>query len=80
MKKRHFLVREEDSDFMLKEIAPEIGHAIGEFGATTGSCHTVESVRWFFYFMHCKFAPHRADEIAQQLTEEFLRGERSEYY
>ncbi|MEL6308208.1 MAG: hypothetical protein AAFV98_01560 [Chloroflexota bacterium] len=76
MQRRHFLVQERDSSYELKEIAPAIAHGIALFGTTTGQYRAIESIRWTFYFMNCKISSDRADDIAAELTEDFLQGRR----
>lgn len=86
MQKRHFLVREIDGILRLREIDPAIAHRLHVFGTPIGSCersrgqaiHKVESIRWFFYFLNTNMTRDRADEIAAQLTEEFMNGTRAE--
>ncbi len=74
MQKRHFLVREVDGDYQLKELEEKLADSVNQF---TGK-HTiiVESIHWIFYFMNCNMTSERAYEIAQQLTQEFLDGKR----
>lgn len=76
MQKRHFLVREVDGDYELREIDPAVAHGISEFGTMIGSCNAIESSRWIFYFMNCNIGINRADKIAAQLTNDFLLGKR----
>ncbi|MEO1289752.1 MAG: hypothetical protein AAFV93_18470 [Chloroflexota bacterium] len=74
MQRRHFLVKEVEGDYQLKEIDPTIANAISLFGTITGQCHSVESIHWTFYFMNAHVSAHRADVIASQLTQNFLEG------
>ena len=76
MQKRHFLVREVNGDYKLREIDAAIADGINEFGTMTGSFNSVESVRWIFYFMNCNIGINRADKVAAQLTQDFLMGKR----
>ena len=77
MQKRHFLVREVNGDYQLREIDSAIANGITEFGTMTGSYHSIESTRWFFYFMNCNVATTRADAVAAQLSQELLLGRRA---
>ena len=74
MQRRHFLVRENEGNYQLREIDSTIAHAMSLFGTITGQCHSVESVNWTFYFMNSQISEQRADKIATQLTNEFLQG------
>jgi hypothetical protein len=77
--RRHFLVREVEGDYQLKEIPAEIGASIDTYGARTGECrkyYSVESIHWTFYFINSQISRKRADEVAEQLTHEFMQGMR----
>ncbi|MGJ3238750.1 MAG: hypothetical protein ACFE0Q_08605 [Anaerolineae bacterium] len=76
MQRRHFLVKEEDGDYKLKEIDPAIAQGISLFGTITGQCYSVEAVHWTFYFMNACISNEHADKIATQLTQDFLTGNR----
>lgn len=76
MQRRHFLVREYGGEYKLREIESTIGQAIQQVGIPTGNYYAVESIHWTFYFMNCNVTPYRADEIASELTQQFLAGER----
>ena len=76
MQRRHFLVKEVEGEYKLREIEAAIGEGIQRFGIITGRCHTVESIYWTFYFMHCQIDKDRANDIAEELTHDFLRGRR----
>lgn len=76
MERRHFLVRECNGDYQLREIAPAIGEGIRQFGTITGQCQAVESVRWTFYFMNIHLTTDEANVIAEELTQDFLADRR----
>jgi hypothetical protein len=73
MQKRHFVVREVDGDYQLKEVDATIANSMSHFGITMGEYHTVEVSNIFFYF--CPMTAHRANEIAARLSEKVLSGE-----
>lgn len=76
MQRRHFLVQEHNSNYKLKEIEPAIARGIELFGTITGQYRAIESIHWTFYFMNCRVSNNRADEIAAELTQDFLQGRR----
>jgi hypothetical protein len=76
IQRRHFLVKEMNGEYVLKELDPAIARGIRRFGTLTGRFHSVKSIRWIFYFMHCNISPADADHVAAQLTQEFLEGQR----
>lgn len=79
VQRRHFLVRETEDGYQLREIDPDIAHGVDQYGTTTGECkrlYAVESIHWTFYFVNARINRRHADEIAEQLTQEFLNGER----
>ncbi|MGB7341044.1 MAG: hypothetical protein WBC91_19265 [Phototrophicaceae bacterium] len=74
MQGRHFLVKEDENGrYLLRELDPSIASAISFFGIITGRCcHSVAAHQWTFYFMNAHVSEQGADEIATQLTQEFL--------
>lgn len=76
MQRRHFLVKEVQGNYQLREIDATLANAMQLFGIITGQCHSVESVHWTFYFMNSDVSECRADMIATQLTNEFLQSKR----
>ncbi len=76
MQRRHFLVKEVDGEYKLREIDAAIGQGMERFGTITGRCHAVQSIHWTFYFMHCQIDRDRANDIARELTHDFLSGKR----
>lgn len=74
MQKRHFLVRDVDGDYQLRELDSQIAEGVNQF--TSKQTIKVESIHWIFYFMNCHITADKAYEIAEQLTQEFLDGKR----
>jgi len=76
MQRRHFLVRETEDEYQLRELDSNIAQAIHQFGTTMGLCTSVQECHWTFYFMNSDMSPKQADEIAAKLAREFQEGKR----
>lgn len=75
MHTRHFLVREADGTFDMREIDPDVASAVEQFGICTGHYYqTVEATTWTYYFVNGHMSHKRADDIARQLTLEFSQS------
>jgi hypothetical protein len=73
MQTRHFVVREVDGDYQVKEIDPSIATAMKLFGITKGEYHSDELSNTFFYF--CPMSNHRANELAIQLSQKIHKNQ-----
>lgn len=76
MPQRHFLVKEDDGAYQLREIDTEIANGIRQLGKITGHYHTVEATNLTFYFMNCSLSQSQADKIAEDLSQDLLNGKR----
>jgi hypothetical protein len=74
MQKRHFVVKERNGEYELREIDPTLAKSMHIFGIITGEYQSVESSNSFFYF--CPMTASRANEIAAKLSQEMLEGKR----
>lgn len=70
MQKRHFIVREVDGEFQLKEIDSSIANAMSLFGIPKGEYQGSEYHNIFYYF--CPISAQRASDIAGKLSREML--------
>ncbi|MGB1288808.1 MAG: hypothetical protein ACPG7F_19910, partial [Aggregatilineales bacterium] len=73
MQKRFFVVAQRDKQYELRELDPQIGHSIQQYGSVcTGhvDCH---EHRWMFLFMHPPAAD--SDMLAANLCEAMIAGE-----
>lgn len=76
IQRRHFLVREVNDDYQLKELDAAIAHALHQVGTTMGLCTSVHECHWTFYFMNSNISPAEADNVAAKLAHEFQEGKR----
>ncbi len=76
IQRRHFLVREVQDDYQLRELDATIAQAIHQVGTTMGLCTSVQECHWTFYFMNSNISPREADTVAARLAQEFQEGKR----
>lgn len=82
LERRHFLVREVNGRYELRELEPDIAHGLSQYGFPTGEfttpadqIYSVHSIHWTFYFLHSQISRERADEVAAELTQQFLNNQ-----
>lgn len=73
---RHFLVKEEDCDYQLREIDTAVANGIRLFGTITGQSYTVTVGKCTFYFMNTSISLQQANTIASELAEDILEANR----